>query len=366
MGEDAGRALAEMLREAAGDAGLTYVSDTEPGLRRRRAGKGFAYRDDGGALVTDKRTLKRIRALAIPPAWTDVWICPQSSGHIQATGRDARGRKQYRYHAKFREQRESAKYEHLAEFAATLPKIRATVAEHMALRGLPREKVLATIVHLLETTLIRVGNADYARRNKSYGLTTLRETHVEVAGTELRFRFTGKSGKTWRLSVRNRRVAKVVRACQELPGQQLFQYLDDEGQPRAVSSSDVNTYLHEITGRDITAKDFRTWGGTVLAAVELKEAGEVDATKVLAKRKVKEAIERVAAKLGNTVTICRKCYVHPEVLNAYLSGELVDDLGRRIQAARRRERADMGPEEEAVLAFLQARLARDIKTDRAA
>jgi DNA topoisomerase I len=357
MVEDAGKALAEMLREAADDAGLSYVSDSDPGLRRRRSGKGFTYKDASGAPVTDKRTLRRIRSLAIPPAWTDVWICPQSNGHIQATGRDAKGRKQYRYHARFRAQRDSAKYEHLTEFAAALPKIRATVAEHMAQRGLTREKVLATVVHLLETTLIRVGNPDYARQNKSYGLTTLRETHVQVEGTQLRFRFTGKSGKSWRLSIRDRRVANVVRACQELPGQQLFQYLDDDGQPRGVTSSDVNAYLHEITGRDVTAKDFRTWAGTVLAALALQASGPVD-SQALAKRKIKAAIEQVAEKLGNTVTICRKCYVHPAVVDSYLAGDLVEEMQRRIDAAARREVPGLAPEESAVLSLLEARLAR--------
>ena len=251
-------------QDAAETAGLTYVSDEEPGIRRKKAGTGFSYVTSQGTKVQDQKTLKRIRKLAIPPAWTDVWICAKPNGHLQATGRDARGRKQYRYHAAFREVRESTKYEHMVEFANSLPAIRRTLAEHMALRGLPREKVLATVVHLLETTLIRVGSDSYAKDNKSYGLTTLQNNHVEVNGTELKFHFKGKSGKTWQLRVKNRRVAKIVRACQELPGQELFQYIDEDGVLRDVTSSDVNAYLKEITQRDITAKDFRTWHGTVL------------------------------------------------------------------------------------------------------
>ena len=309
-------------QDAAETAGLTYVSDEEPGIRRKKAGTGFSYVTSQGTKVQDQKTLKRIRKLAIPPAWTDVWICAKPDGHLQATGRDARGRKQYRYHAAFREVRESTKYEHMVEFANSLPAIRRTLAEHMTLRGLPREKVLATVVHLLETTLIRVGNDSYAKDNKSYGLTTLQTNHVEVNGTELKFHFKGKSGKTWQLRVKNRRAAKIVRACQELPGQELFQYIDEDGVLRDVTSSDVNAYLKEITQRDITTKDFRTWHGTVLAAVALQEVQTVE-SKAAFKRNVKGAIESVAARLGNTATICRKCYVHPEVLQAYAEGELL-------------------------------------------
>jgi DNA topoisomerase-1 len=241
--------------------------------------------------------LGRIRSLAVPPAWTDVWICPFSDGHIQATGRDARGRKQYRYHPLFRELRESTKFEHVMGFAEALPVIRAKVREHMGLRGLPREKVLATVVRLLETTLIRIGNDDYARENKSYGLTTLKNRHVRVNGSEVRFRFTGKGGKQWSLQVKDRRIAKVVKACQELPGQELLQYVDENGELQDVTSGDVNAYLKKITGRDITAKDFRTWAGTVLAALALHEVKEFDSA-AQAKRNVRSAIERVAARLG--------------------------------------------------------------------
>jgi DNA topoisomerase-1 len=325
------------LRETAAAAGLHYVSDDRPGLRRRRTGKHFSYRredHDGtaGEILREPETLARIRSLAIPPAWTDVWICADPRGHLQATGRDARGRKQYRYHPAFRAIRESTKYEHLLGFAQALPRIRAGVAAHMALRGLPREKVLATIVNLLETTLIRVGNSDYARDNKSYGLTTLNNPHIQVKGAELRFHFKGKSGKIWRLQVRDRRIAKIVKACQELPGQQLFQYVDDAGEPRGVTSSDVNDYLRQLCDLDITAKDFRTWAGTVQAALALTELG-AGANATQAKRNLKLAIERVAARLGNTITICRKCYIHPQIIECYLGGALVLDAGRTPAAA---------------------------------
>jgi DNA topoisomerase I len=294
-------------KDAAESAGLRYVSDDPSGIRRKKSGKGFTYARPGGTKLSDPQVVKRIRSAAIPPAWTDVWICPFADGHIQATGRDAKGRKQYRYHPLFREVRESTKFEHVVAFGNALPTIRAKVREHMALRGLPREKVLATVVHLLETTLIRVGNDDYAKQNKSYGLTTLKNHHVAVEGSEVRFRFTGKSGKQWSLKVKDRRVAKIIKACQELPGQELMQYLDEDRKQQDVTSSDVNAYLNEITGQDITAKDFRTWAGTVLAALALKELESFD-TAAQAKRNLRAAIERVAARLGNTPTICRKCF----------------------------------------------------------
>jgi DNA topoisomerase-1 len=295
----------------------------------------------------------------IPPAWTDVWICSKANGHIQATGRDAKGRKQYRYHAAFREVRESSKYEHMLEFARVLPTIRKTVAEHMGRRGLPREKVLATVVHLLETTLIRVGNADYAKQNKSYGLTTLRDPHVTVDGSELRFQFKGKSGKTWHLQVKDRRVAKIVKACQDLPGQDLFQYIDEAGERQAVTSADVNAYLKEITGRDVTAKDFRTFAGTVLAAMALAEFESFD-SEAKAKKNVRAAIERVSSQLGNTPTICRKCYVHPEVFTSYLEGALLLNVRDEVEAELRDELAGLRPEEAAVLTLLDARLNREL------
>lgn len=335
-------------------AGLRYVSDNQPGFRRRKNGKGFVYSKPDGEPVRDRALLQRIRALAIPPAWTDVWICPRANGHIQATGRDAKGRKQYRYHPDFREARDSTKYEHMIEFARALPTIRARVAADMARPGLCREKVLATIVQLLESTLIRVGNEDYAKDNKSYGLTTLRDPHVRVNGTELRFNFQGKSGKVWRLRVKDRRIAKIIRACQDLPGQALFQYFDDTGQLQDVESSDVNEYLRDITGTDVTAKDFRTWAGTVLAANALREIeARDDGAKT--KKNVKAAIEQVATRLGNTVTICRKCYVHPDIVTCYLSGSLTEDLARKIKPRHRKALAGLSPDETAVLMLLETR-----------
>jgi DNA topoisomerase-1 len=351
-------------KDAAESAGLRYVSDNRPGITRRNAGKHFTYLRPDGSRLTDPNALGRIKSLAIPPAWTDVWICPSANGHIQATGRDAKGRKQYRYHARFRELRESTKYEHVVTFAEALPGIRAKVRDHMAIRGLPREKVLAIVVHLLETTLIRVGNDDYAKQNNSYGLTTLKNRHVSVDGNEVRFRFTGKSGKQWSLRVRDRRIAKIIRACQDLPGQELLQYIDEHGTPQDVTSNDVNTYLREITGKDITAKDFRTWAGTVLAAMALNEVRSFDSA-AQAKRNLRAAIENVAARLGNTPTICRKCYVHPEVLTSYLDGNLILEIKSAVDAELRDELDGLKPEEAAVLAMLGGRLARELATDQA-
>ncbi len=347
-------------RDAAETAGLTYVSDEAPGIRRRKSGKGFTYTRPDGAKVADKATLERIRSLAIPPAYTDVWICPRASGHIQATGRDAKGRKQYRYHPAFREVRDSTKYEHMLEFARGLPAIRKTIDEHMSLRGLPREKVLATVVHLLENTLIRVGNSDYVKQNKSYGLTTLRDPHVKVEGGELRFQFKGKSGKTWKLQVKDRRIARIVKACQDLPGQDLFQYIDDDGEQLSITSADVNAYLKEITGREITAKDFRTWAGTVLAALALSEFEEFD-NQAKAKKNIREAIEKVASRLGNTPSICRKCYVHPEVFACYLDGGLLLDIKQQIETQLREDLSSLKPGEAAVLSLLQERLSREVE-----
>jgi DNA topoisomerase I len=346
-------------RDAAETAGLLYVSDEEPGIRRRKSGKGFTYTRPDGKKVEDGSTLERIKSLAIPPAYTDVWICAKANGHIQATGRDAKGRKQYRYHPAFREVRESTKYEHMLEFAKGLPAIRKTIDEHMSLRGLPREKVLATVVHLLENTLIRVGNSDYVKQNKSYGLTTLRDPHVKVQGGELRFQFKGKSGKTWRLQVKDRRVAKIVKACQDLPGQDLFQYLDENGEQQSITSADVNAYLKEITGSEITAKDFRTWAGTVLAALALAEFEEFDSD-AKAKKNIRAAIEKVSARLGNTPSICRKCYVHPEVFASYLDRGLLLDIKEEIETELREDLASLRPEEAAVLALLEQRLSREV------
>jgi DNA topoisomerase-1 len=346
--------------EAAKAAGLRYVDDSAPGFTRKKVGTGFGYRDADGKIIRDLDVIKRIRSIGIPPAYTDVWICPDPRGHIQATGRDAKGRKQYRYHPRWSEIRDSTKYAHMLEFAHALPKIRARIDADMKRPGLLREKVLATVVNLLETTLIRVGNEDYVKENKSYGLTTLRNRHVDVDGKELRFEFKGKSGKLWKLKVENRRVAKVVKACQELPGQQLFQYLDEDKERQAVTSSDVNDYLREISGLDITAKDFRTWAGTVLAAMALSEFEVVD-SQAHAKKNIKAAIERVSSRLGNTPTICRKCYVHPEVFSSYVDGNLLADIKQEVEEELKQDIADLRPEEAALLALLHKRLGKELK-----
>ena len=347
-------------REAAASAGLHYASTDTPGIRRRRTGKGFAYQAPDGRPITDDAVLERIRALVIPPAWTSVWICPDPDGHIQAVGEDDKGRRQYRYHPKFREVRDGAKFEHMMAFAEALPALRRRVEADMTKPGFGRHKVLATVVHLLETTMIRVGNEAYAKQNRSYGLTTLHNRHVEVQGAVLKFHFKGKSGKAWRLNVHDRRVARIVRGCQEIPGQHLFQYLDDEGRHQAVTSHDVNAYLREVSGADITAKDFRTWTGTVLAAMALSEFEPAD-SQARAKKNVTQAIASVAATLGNTPTICRKCYVHPEILGAYLDGGLLLEVRDNIDARLGGELKALRPEEAAVLAFLRARVSRDLE-----
>lgn len=339
--------------DAALSAGLTYVNDDMPGITRRRAGKGFSYRDAHGRTITDRAERKRLAALAVPPAYTDVWICPDPRGHILATGRDAKGRKQYRYHPDFRALRDSSKYDRMLDFARVLPDLRGRVDADMARRGLPAEKVLATIVFLLENTMIRVGNTRYARENKSHGLTTLRMRHVALEGNQVRFRFKGKSGKEWDLGLRDRRVARIIRAVQDIPGQHLFQYLDEDGTRRRVTSTEVNDYLRAVTGRQITAKDFRTWTGTVLAALALSEYEKAD-SEAAAKRNVRDAIEAVAARLGNTPTICRQCYVHPQIIDAYLADDLKLDLRGQIDDTL--TTAALRHEEEQVLRFLKKRL----------
>ena len=335
-------------QRAASYAGLRYVSDEEtPGITRLPHGKGFSFRGLDGQAV-NKSTLKRVRAIAISPAWTSVWISPFPDTHLAATGRDAKGRKQYRYNAEFLQIRNTAKFGHLITFAEVLPKIRKAVKRHMAARGVPREKVIATIISLLEQTNIRIGNEGYAKENRSFGLTTLRNKHVRIAGSELRFLFQGKSGKTWRLSISNRRVAKVIRTCQELPGQNLFQYedKDENGNLQKVTSGDVNDYLREISGRDVTAKDFRTWAGTVLAAEALNA---IEGPSL--KKHISDVVSRVAERLGNTATICRKCYVHPEIISAYEA----DDLALSIRDQDVDRSAELDPAESAVLRFLKSR-----------
>ena len=347
-------------REAAEDAGLVYVSDETPGITRKKSGAGWRFVDAKGKTIKDYWEKKRIEKIGVPPAYTDVWICSKANGHIQATGRDARGRKQYRYHPDWTIARDSAKYERMTEFGALLPGLRERVAADMRKRGLPREKVLATVVALLEKTLIRVGNEDYAKDNKSFGLTTLRDRHLDIEGSTLKFDFKGKSGKTWTLDLSDRRIAKVVRSIQELPGQHLFQYLDEDGARQQVSSLDVNDYLREITGTDVTAKDFRTWAGTVLASMALREFEAVD-SKTAMKRNVKAAIERVASRLGNTPTICRKCYVHPKVLDAYLDGDLLKGIKDNVETELHEDAASLRPEEAALLGLLSRRISRDLK-----
>jgi DNA topoisomerase I len=338
--------------EAAEEAGLRYVSDEQPGFSRRRKGEEFEYLDTKGKRIRDEQRLLRIKRLAIPPAWTDVWICPSPNGHIQAIGRDARRRKQYRYHERWREIRDENKYDRLINFGRALPKIRRRVQKDLALRSLPREKVLATIVELLERSFIRVGNEEYARENKSFGLTTMQDRHVDVKGSKLRFRFRGKSGRQHEVDVTDRRIAKIVLKLQDLPGQDLFQYVDDEGEVRDITSQDVNGYLREITGEDFSAKDFRTWAGTVLAAMALSVAGESE-TKKQVKANIKDAIHAVAEVLGNTPAICRKCYVHPAVLEAYLKGNCINGFKPKTREEFETKGIDLVSAQAAVLKFLQ-------------
>jgi len=340
---------------AAKAAGLRYVNDSKPGIRREKDGEAFRYLDAKGEPVEDETTLKRIKSLVIPPAWTEVWICSQPNGHLQATGRDARGRKQYRYHPKWRNVRDEVKYERMINFGKALPTIREEVDKALKLPGLPREKMLATIVYLLEATMMRVGNEEYARTNKSFGLTTLRNRHVKVDGSDVEFKFRGKSGVYHKIHVHDRRLARIIRSTRDLPGQELFQYIDEEGETHSIDSSDVNEYLRTITGEDYTAKDFRTWSGTVLAALALQEFEKFD-SETQAKKNIVRAIESVAEKLGNTPSICRKCYVHPAVLESYLEGSVVEAMRERTEQHLSEDLHALQPEEAAVLAMLQQRL----------
>jgi DNA topoisomerase-1 len=349
-------------QESAEEAGLRYVNDTMPGVRRKRAGKSFGYIGPDGERITDPDRIAWFKRLAIPPAWTDVWISPVKRGHIQATGRDARGRKQYRYHPRWREVRDESKYGRLIEFARALPRIRKRTDRDLRRRGFPREKVLALVIRLLEATLIRVGNEEYARDNKSFGLSTLLDRHVKRQGSTVKFSFKGKSGKDHEVPVRDRRLARLVKEVQELPGQELFQYVDDDGQRQSIDSDAVNEYLREISGEAFTAKDFRTWAGTVAASLALKDFLEID-DDAGRKKAIVGAIERVAGQLGNTPAVCRAAYVHPEVLESYLDGTLVDALSARARGAGRGAHA-LRPEEAAVLGLLQARLARMAREER--
>ena len=339
-------------------AGLRYVTDAAPGIRRVRGGAGFAYRNAAGGRVRDPATLARIRSLAIPPAWRDVWICPSPTGHLQATGRDARGRKQHRYHPRWRELSGETKFHRMIAFGRALPRIRRRVAADLSRRALSREKVLATIVRLLERTLIRVGNREYARDNGSFGLTTMRVRHVDVNGAAVRFAFRGKRGIEHCVDVHDRRLARIVRQCRELPGHELFQWIDEHGARSPVASSDVNAYLRELSGEDFTSKDFRTWGGTVLAAGALARQ-PTGGTKTAARRSVAKAIEAVARSLGNTRAVCRQSYVHPAVVEAYLDGSLPAPPGgggaADVAAPPARPSRQLGPDEAAVLRFLRQR-----------
>jgi DNA topoisomerase I len=337
--------------ESAQAAGLRYVSDATPGIRRRRSGTGFSYVAADGRVIRDKTTLARIRSLAIPPAYTDVWICPIANGHLQATGRDARGRKQYRYHPRWREVRDETKFGRMLAFSEALPRLRKRVEEDLAKPGLPREKVLATVVRLLECTAIRVGNDEYARSNRSFGLTTLQDRHVEISGSKLRFEFRGKSGKTHRVALSDRRLASIVARCQALPGADLFQYEDDDGGRVAIGSGDVNDYLREITGEDFTAKDFRTWSGTLQAVAALDAMGPAP-TQREAKSAILQAIDRVAERLNNTRAVCRKYYVHPAVLDTYQAGTLHDAL-QNGGAPKPGAAAVLSPDEQAVVRLLR-------------
>ena len=341
--------------EAAAEAGLRYVSDDQPGYSRKRKGDEFEFFDMEGKPIRDEQRILRIKRLAIPPAWTDVWICPSPNCHIQATGRDARRRKQYRYHERWREVRDENKYDRMVLFGEALPKIRKRVDQDLSLPGLPRNKVLATVVQLLERTFIRVGNEEYARDNKSFGLTTMRDHHVEVKGSKMRFRFRGKSGIHHEVDVSDRRIAKIVSKLQDMPGQELFQYVDDEGEVGDVTSQDVNDYLREITNEEFTAKDFRTWAGTVMAAIALQAVGAFE-TKKQAKLNIKNAISAVSKMLGNTPAICRKCYVHPAVLETYLSGNAIEGLKQKTAEALEEKAIDLREGETAILKFLQGRL----------
>lgn len=343
--------------ESAKAARLRYVTDQMPGIRREKRGEHFAYFAPDGSQVDDEKELTRIKALAVPPAYTDVWICPIANGHIQATARDARGRKQYRYHKRWRETRDENKYERMIAFAESLPKIRKRLEADISLPGLPREKVLATIVQLLESTAIRVGNDEYAKDNNSYGLTTMRNKHAKVEGSNVRFSFRGKSGVRQAIDLRDRRLAKIVRQCQDLPGQQLFEYVDDDGATGAIDSADVNEYIREISGEDFSAKDFRTWAGTVTCAMLLADDITLEA-QIERKQRVVDVVKEVAKHLGNTPAICRKCYVHPAIVDAYM------EQGRLAAARKPRARQGLAEGELFVLALLEERT-RDIKNKAA-
>ncbi|MFL5758626.1 MAG: DNA topoisomerase IB [Thermomicrobiales bacterium] len=351
--------ITEVDSEAAAEAaGLRYVTDEEPGYRRLRAGSGFRYVDANGERVTSERTLARIKSLVIPPAWTDIWICASANGHLQATGRDAKGRKQYRYHPKWRERRDQSKYDHMIAFGRALPSLRETVADNLAKPGIEREKVLAAVVRLLETTLIRIGNEEYARTNHSFGLTTLRDRHVDVNGSSVRFHFRGKSGIDHDVDVQDPKLARIVKRCRDLPGQMLFQYQNGDGERRPVTSGDVNNYLRSVTNENFTAKDFRTWAGTLLALESLCSV-EPDVSESERKRILVQTIDEVAAQLGNTRAVCRKCYIHPAVIDAFLAGELPTGLCNVDFSQSASSQLGLSSSEQALLNFLEDQQSRN-------
>jgi DNA topoisomerase-1 len=336
---------------AARAARLRYVSDASPGIIRRRNGKGFIYVAPDGRVIRDPDQLKRIRSLAVPPAWRDVWICPLPDGHLQATGRDARGRKQHRYHPRWREIRDATKYHRMIAFAAALPRIRERVRSDLSLAGLPREKVLATVVRLLEVTAIRVGNEEYARSNGSFGLATMKNRHVDVSGAKIHFQFRGKSGVQHAVRLEDKRLAKIIKRCQDLPGYELFKYIGDDGELSTIDANDVNDYLQQIAGDEFTTKDFRTWNGTVLAAAALRQLNVPERrTKAQLKRNIVQAVECVAERLGNTKAVCRKCYIHPAIIRAYEEGTLTHAL--RTRTVKKNGDTGLHPDEKAVAAFL--------------
>jgi DNA topoisomerase-1 len=341
-------------QESARAAGLRYVSDAKAGIQRKKTGVSFRYVGADSKTVKDADTLARIKSLVIPPAWTEVWISPVANGHLQATGRDAKGRKQSRYHPRWRETRDETKYERMMQFGAALPGIRAQVEEDLSQPALPRRKVLAALVRLMETTFIRVGNEEYARKNGSYGLTTMKNRHAEVKGASVTFKFKGKSGVHHKIGLHDRRLAAIVKRCRDLPGYELFEYLDETGEAQSVDSADVNEYLGEITRQHFTAKDFRTWAGTVLASMMLKEFEPFESAGQ-AKKNVVQAIAQVAARLGNTPSVCRKCYVHPAVLECYLSGGMIKTIEQRVEEEEKGS-YELRQEEMALLGLLRERL----------
>ncbi len=336
-------------------AGLRYVCDDTPGIERKRAGKGFSYIGVDGKPIRDPEELNRFKALVIPPAWTKVWICPLPNGHLQATGRDEKGRKQYRYHPDWQRIRSQTKFNRTIAFGSTLPLIREKTEEHLNLRKLSREKVLATVARLLETTCIRVGNVEYAKENSSFGLTTMRNRHVEICGSKVRFQFRGKSGVQHELELNDRRIARIVKQCRDLPGYELFEYFDENGDRQTISSDDVNAYLKEITGEEFTAKDFRTWAGTVAAAQTLTELGEFT-SQTQAKKNITEAIKQAAKQLGNRPATCRKYYVHPAIIDAYMDGSLLSTMKEQEEQETQDSPYALNAQERGVLAVLEQQL----------